>query len=127
MSNNDNTPAVLEDLTAAPVEDLTAAPVEIAQASDTTEQVEAVTEADDRPETPVTPANMTKLKNSLRAEAEREVLDNHRAEYHEVAARKFAENGLEFTRRLSAEERAEVELQKLLAANPALAAKYAAK
>lgn len=111
MSNAENTPMAMDDLSADPA-------TEVAQASDTTEQ------ADVQPETPVTPASLTKLKNTLRAEAEREVLANHRDEYHAVASRKFAEKGLEFTRRLTDEERAEKQLQELLAANPALAAKY---
>lgn len=77
---------------------------------------------EDRVETNLNAQEITALKNKLRAEAERETLDNHRPEYHEIAARKFAEHGLEFTRRMSKEERAEQQLRKLLADNPALAA-----
>lgn len=114
--NNNEVPAVFEDMSAPPVE--------VAQASDTSiQQDEAPAEA--QPVTVVDAKELTALKNRLRAEAEREVLDNHRPEYHEIAARKFGEHGLEFARRMTAEEKAEEALQKLLAANPALAAKYA--
>lgn len=129
MSNAENTPMAMDDLTADP-EEMVAPEVEAAQANDTTELSEAEAEAADtegQVETVVSGKALTALKNRLRAEAEREVLANHRDEYHEVAARKFGEEGLEFTRRLSDEERAEKQLQELLASNPTLAAKYTAK
>lgn len=142
MSNEVFTPS--EDTgTPAFLEDLTAPPVEVAQASDTSIQVEEVeqeapvqeanelTEAevlvDGVPVTQLSSKKLTALKNKLRAEAERETLANHRDEYHDIASAKFAVYGLEFTRRLTDEERAEEQIQKLLASNPALAEKYTGK
>lgn len=66
------------------------------------------------------------MKNRLRNEAEREVLNNHRDEFYKVAERKFTENGLEFTRRLTDEEKAKKKLEDLLAEHPGLRAELAA-
>lgn len=100
MANADTTTTTTDDLSAAPAE---------------------------QEETVLSQHAISQLKNKLRAEAEREVIANHRDEYHEVAARKFGEHGLEFTRRLTDEERAEQEMERLLEAHPGLAAKLAGK
>lgn len=70
------------------------------------------------------PANDQALKNRLRSEAEREVLNAHKDEFHELATRKFAENGLTFTRRLTEAEKAEKKMNDLLAQHPELAGKF---
>lgn len=62
-------------------------------------------------------------RNRLRNEAEREVLNNHRDEFHRVAEEKFKAAGLEYRRRLSAEEKAEKDLERLLAEHPHLRGK----
>lgn len=46
------------------------------------------------------------LKNRLRNEAEREVLNNHKAEVIKITEAKYDEHGLEYVRRLSDEEKA---------------------
>lgn len=77
--------------------------------------------AEAQEETVLSQEDITKLKNKLRAEAEREVLERHRDEYHAVASAKFAEHGLEFTRRLTKAERDAERIKKMLADNPELA------
>ena len=79
------------------------------------------TPEDKKAESTVDTAALTKLKSQLRAKAEREVLQNHQDEYHQVASRLFAEHGLEFTRRLTEKEKAERELKALLEKHPELA------
>lgn len=66
-------------------------------------------------------------KNRLRNEAEREVLNNHRDEYHEIATAKFAAEGLEFSRRLSDEEKAAKKMEDLMEQYPELRKKFAAE
>ena len=83
----------------------------------------AAPEAEDAPAPKETEQQM---KNRLRNEAEREVLNNHRDEFYKVAERKFKENGLEFTRRLTDEEKAKKKLEDLLAEHPGLRAQLAA-
>lgn len=86
------------------------------------EQNEVIhTPEDKKAESTVDTAALTKLKSQLRAKAEREVLQNHQDEYHQVASRLFAEHGLEFTRRLTEKEKAERELKALLEKHPELA------
>jgi hypothetical protein len=46
------------------------------------------------------------LKNRLRNEAEREVLNNHKDEVIKITAAKYDEHGLDYVRRLSDEEKA---------------------
>lgn len=46
------------------------------------------------------------LKNRLRNEAEREVLNNHKGEVIKITNAKYDEHGLEYVRRLSDEEKA---------------------
>lgn len=46
------------------------------------------------------------LKNRLRNEAEREVLNAHKAEVIKITEAKYDEHGLEYVRRLSEEEKA---------------------
>ncbi|QWY82809.1 hypothetical protein PP641_gp069 [Arthrobacter phage SilentRX] len=60
------------------------------------------------------------LKNRLRGEAEREVLNNHKDEFHEIATAKFAEVGLEFVRRLTDEEKAAKQIEELYEKYPNL-------
>lgn len=64
-------------------------------------------------------------RNRLRGEAEREVLRNHSDEFHALAKKKFEEAGLTYRRRLSAEEKAEREMDRLLAEHPELAQRFA--
>lgn len=64
-------------------------------------------------------------KNRLRNEAERIVLDRHKPEFYKVAEKLYAENGFEFKRRLTEEEKAEQAIEKMLRENPALRQKYA--
>ena len=75
-------------------------------------------------ESSVDSKELTRLKAQLRAQAERAVIQRHQDEYHEEAEKLFAENGLEFSRRLSPKEKAEKELRELLAAHPELAEKF---
>ena len=65
-----------------------------------------------------------KLKNMLRNQAEREVLDNHRDEYVTIATAKFTQHGLVFQRRKTEAEKAADQIAKLLAAHPELAAQF---
>ena len=71
------------------------------------------TPEDKKAESTVDTAALTKLKSQLRAKAEREVLQNHQDEYHQVASRLFAEHGLEFSYRLSPEARARKQIEEL--------------
>lgn len=64
------------------------------------------------------------LKNRLRNEAEREVLNNHREEFHAVAEKKFADHGLKFERRLTQKERAAREIEKKLQQFPELRGQF---
>lgn len=63
---------------------------------------------------------LRRLKITLRAAAEREVVGNHREEFHQIAERKFAENGLAYRHRRTKEEKAEQEFRRLLAEHPDL-------
>lgn len=83
------------------------------------------------------PETTEPTRNGLRNQAERIVLDRHRDEYHEEAARLFAERGWEYTRRATPEEQAakkeavqkakdEEKLRKLLEASPHLRERLAA-
>lgn len=76
-------------------------------------------------ETVINEEDLGKLKQRLRSEAERDVINNHRDEYVAIASAKFAAHGLEFTRRLTDAERAEKQILELLAKNPELAEKFA--
>lgn len=60
------------------------------------------------------------LKNRLRGEAEREVLNTHKDEFHEIATAKFAAVGLEFVRRLTDEEKAAKQIEELYEKYPNL-------
>ena len=78
------------------------------------EQNEVIhTPEDKKAESTVDTAALTKLKSQLRAKAEREVLQNHQDEYHQVASRLFTEHGLEFNYRLSPEARARKQIEEL--------------
>lgn len=109
-----------EETGAAVLEDPTAA-------EPTPAEPEAVeVPAPEAEEAPAPKETEQQMKNRLRNEAEREVLNNHRDEFYKVAERKFTENGLEFTRRLTDEEKAKKKLEDLLAEHPGLRAELAA-
>lgn len=60
------------------------------------------------------------LKNRLRNEAEREVLDAHKAEVIERTQAKYTEHGLKYVRRLTDEEKAAKAIAENLAKYPNL-------
>ncbi|ALY10606.1 hypothetical protein FDH86_gp071 [Arthrobacter phage Tank] len=60
------------------------------------------------------------LKNRLRNEAEREVLNKYKPEVIKRTEAKYDEHGLEYVRRLTDEEKAEKEVADLLAKYPQL-------
>lgn len=82
------------------------------------------TPADTDAESTIDPKKLAKLKGQLRAQAERTVVQRHQDEYHVEAEKLFAEHGLEFTRRLSAQEKREKELKEIIKNDPELARKY---
>lgn len=59
----------------------------------------------------------------LKTQAINQLIENHRDEFNQIAEQTFTENGLEFKRRLTDEEKAEQELAKLLERNPNLRSK----
>lgn len=65
------------------------------------------------------------LKARLRRQAERTVIKAHPDELHDEIGRLFRENGLEYQRPLTPEEKAAAEIEKLLEANPSLRKQYA--
>lgn len=67
---------------------------------------------------------LQQLKNRLRNEAEREVVNNHRDEYHQIAEAKFKEHGIEFTRRLTDEEKAAEKIREMLRQFPELRGQF---
>lgn len=66
------------------------------------------------------------VKNRLRNEAEREVIDRHRSELHEIAEAKFTAAGLVYTRRKSEQEKAADKIKTLLEQFPELAGTFTA-
>lgn len=77
--------------------------------------------------------NETSLRNGLRNQAERELIEAHRAEFDARLESLYTANGLSFRKRLTQEERAakqaaekkakaKAKLEALLAENPELAA-----
>ena len=72
------------------------------------------------PDTP-TANDLKKLRQSLRNKAEREIINRHQDEYHEVAKALFEDEGLVYTKRMTAEEKAAAELRAAIQANPDLA------
>lgn len=66
------------------------------------------------------------IKNRLRNEAEREVIDRHRGELHEIAEAKFKAAGLVYTRRKTEQEKAEDKIKALLEQFPELAGNFTA-
>jgi hypothetical protein len=60
------------------------------------------------------------LKNKLRNEAEREVLDKHKSEVVEITAAKYKEHNLEYVRRLTDKEKAQKQIEELYAQYPEL-------
>lgn len=63
------------------------------------------------------------LKAKLRNLAERKVLNEHKSEYHTELERLYDQEGLEYKRVLTPEEKDEKELEALLARRPDLRAK----
>jgi hypothetical protein len=63
-------------------------------------------------------------KNRLRNEAEREVLNAHRSELNAITERKFKENNLVYTRRLTDTEKAARTIEELLDRYPELREQY---
>lgn len=73
------------------------------------------------PEAKATKAEtMHQLKNRLRSEAEREVLQQHKDEVVKRTQAKFDEHGIEYVRRLTPEEKAQKEIDALLKQFPNL-------
>lgn len=107
--------AVLEDTTAPEIED-----------ADAARQVEENTDEAQEDNTPYD-GDLQKLKNKLRNASEREVLNNHRDEFHQIATRKFAEHGLKFEPRPSESEKAAKKMEALLKEHPELAERFAPK
>ncbi|QWY81368.1 hypothetical protein SEA_RIZWANA_71 [Arthrobacter phage Rizwana] len=66
------------------------------------------------------------LKNRLRNEAEREVLNAHKDEVHRLTKEKYDAHGLEYVRRLTDEEKAEKEIAERLAKFPNLRKQFEA-
>lgn len=60
------------------------------------------------------------LKNRLRNEAEREVLNKYKPEVIKLTEAKYDEHGLEYVRRLTDEEKAAKEIEEALAKYPSL-------
>jgi hypothetical protein len=56
--------------------------------------------------------NLQQLKNRLRNEAEREVLNAHKDEVHRLTKEKYDSHGLEYVRRLTEEEKAQQAIEK---------------
>lgn len=104
-----NTPSL--DILDAP-NDVTDAPIE--------EPTEAPADDVKGPDTP-TADDLKKLRQSLRNKAEREIINRHQDEYHEVAKALFDAEGLVYTKRMTAEEKAAAELRAAIQANPDLA------
>ena len=77
------------------------------------------------PAGPVSGETVQQTKNRLRNEAERRVLDRHKNEFYKEAERLYEENGFEFKRRLTDQEKAQQQIEKLLKENPELREQYA--
>lgn len=102
------TPAA--DMIAGTIEDANAT----RQAEDHEELTEAPAEAKPKKET------VQQLKNRLRNEAEREVLNRHKDEVVAITQAKYDEHGLEYVRRLSEEEKAAKQIEDLYEKFPQL-------
>lgn len=88
----------------------------------------AEAEHDETPDAPIEPQpgeTVQQTKNRLRNEAERIVLDRHKNEFYKEAERLYEENGFEFKRRLTEQEKAQQQIEKLLKENPELREQYA--
>lgn len=66
---------------------------------------------------------VSQLRNRLRNEAERKVINNHKDEFVRIATDLFAEHGMEFNRRLTESEKAQKTVEDLLAQYPELRTK----
>lgn len=72
------------------------------------------------------PETTQQLKNRLRNEAEREVLDKHKREVIERTQAKYTAHGLKYVRRLTDEEKAAKAIQENLAKYPNLRSQFIA-
>jgi len=59
-------------------------------------------------------------RNRLRNEAERVIINRHKAEFEDVATALFAENGLKFNKRMTEEQKAKAKVDELIAKHPEL-------
>jgi glutamyl-tRNA reductase len=75
-------------------------------------------------EAPAAEETLQQKKNRLRNQAERQVIANHVDEYHSLAEELFKAEGLEFTRRLTDEEKAAKKIEELLNQHPELRGKF---
>lgn len=89
---------------------------------DTTKKKSSKSKAKAAPEPE--PETEQQLKNRLRNDAQRELLNKHRSEYNKIAEAKFAEHGLKFERRLNETEKAQRQLEKLLEKHPELRGQF---
>lgn len=87
-----------------------------------TPQSPAKAKADPKAETP---ESLHRLKNRLRNEAERDVLNSHRDEVIALTEAKYKEHGLEYVRRLTDEEKAARDIEEHFAKYPGLRLKFA--
>lgn len=78
------------------------------------------------PEKPEKKETVQQLKNRLRNEAEREVLDKYKREVIERTKAKYDEHGLKYVRRLTDEEKAAKAIQENLAKYPNLRSQFIA-
>lgn len=74
---------------------------------------------------PETKAERTEeqVKNSLYSKATTTLRERHREEFQTILAAAYKEAGLEYKRRLSPEEKARAEIERLLAEHPTLGLK----
>ena len=81
-----------------------------------------------KPETAEAPApakeTVSQLRNRLRNEAERTVINNHKDEFVQVATALFAKHGMEFNRRLTDKEKAAKAIEDQLNQFPELRALF---
>jgi len=103
--NPDTTPAVLEEISEAPAPKATTKAAQAKAAPKESEQ---------------------QIKNRLRNEAEREVLNHHRDEFYRIAEKKFTDAGLVFARRLTDAEKAQQKIEELLKEHPELRSQFTA-
>lgn len=96
-----------------------------APASAPAEPTEAPTPVEPPADKPKRRESPAQIRNRLRNQAERIVLDRHRDEFHQEATKLFEANGLEFKHRLTETERAQAKIEALLRENPELRERFA--